>query len=786
MLELHLLGRFEVAAGRLRSSNEVSARPKAAALLAYLACVRRKGHVRRATLLPLFWPEADEAAARHALSQTLYRLRQVLGPVVLTRGEEELRLDPDTVILDVERFEVAVAEGRWDDALGLYLGDLMPGLAAPDASGFEDWLDRERQRLRLLAADAATAAALAAVARGDASEAERTALRALELDPAREEETRTVIEALLAVGERPRAARLYQALRTHLARVLEVAPAPATVALEAYVLDTRLAPTRQRSAAAEPSRADPSRADPSRAEPSRADPPAVAPRPAARDFRALAAGVIVLLIGVTYAVLASRSDVNAAEGDDAVPVVVMAPFAQDSSDAGFEYLADGLYGAVVGELSLAAAVHLLPRAAPGRSDPAGAASDRDPSGLAVGAIVEGRVSRRQDTIRVELQIRRAAAGSRSWSGEFARPAADVLLLQRDLARALARELGLGLTARGRARFSSPPVVDVAAHDAWLRGKAHQRHRRRDDLLACIREATRALALAPDFAEAHLLLAECENVRTFVDQVAPAASFGNAIAAAERAIALDSGLAGAHAALAYAVAHHRWDWQAAERAFERALELQPEQASTHGDLGWMLAWIGRTDEARQHAREAVRLAPADPQALLRLGMIEHLARRHGDALDWAQRALALDSTFMFTWDRLHFAYMGLGRSRDAVRAAERASALAGPGDLRRRGFLAHAYASDGRAADAQRILSELRARDRTVYVPPVSLAAALVGLGEVDAALLALERSVNERDGDAVLLATSPLWDPLRGDPRFTALLRGVGFPQGVAPAAASP
>jgi tetratricopeptide (TPR) repeat protein len=157
------------------------------------------------------------------------------------------------------------------------------------------------------------------------------------------------------------------------------------------------------------------------------------------------------------------------------------------------------------------------------------------------------------------------------------------------------------------------------------------------------------------------------------------------------------------------------------------------------------------------------------------MILHLARRHHEALEKAQNAIALDSAYMFAYDRLHWAYYGEGRHQEGLVAAKRAVALSGDKDLRRRGFLAHAYALAGDSAAAHAILNELLEVQRDTYVPPTAIAAVYVGLGNTAQALRWLERGFAGRDGDMVLLKTLSLWDPLRAEPRFAALIEQMRF-----------
>jgi tetratricopeptide (TPR) repeat protein len=205
-------------------------------------------------------------------------------------------------------------------------------------------------------------------------------------------------------------------------------------------------------------------------------------------------------------------------------------------------------------------------------------------------------------------------------------------------------------------------------------------------------------------------------------------------------------------------------------YRHALELNPSLESAEEDLAWLLAWRGRFDEALNHARRAEQLDPFSPQAALRVAMIDYFARRYDEAIAESNRALALDSTFMFAYDRLHWAYYGKGQPAPALAAARRASELSGPNDIRRRAFLAHAYALAGQTREAEAILADILDLQSQVYVSPGSVSLIYVALGRKEEALNWLERAYEGRDGDLVLLKVFGVWDPVREEPRFKRVL----------------
>jgi DNA-binding SARP family transcriptional activator/tetratricopeptide (TPR) repeat protein len=232
MLSLKAFGALDVRDARGRPLPALLRQPKRAALLAYLALSHADTFCRRDHLLAMFWPELDQTHGRNALSQALSFLRRKLGPGVLrTRGTEEVGVDPSQIRTDVREFDVAVAEGRWAEALEAYNGDLLEGMHVAGAAPFADWVDRERTRLREAASDAAWRCAHQRILAGALTEAERAGQRALELVPTDESRVRTFVEALAGAGDRAAAVAFFRRFRARLRQELELEPSMETVAV---------------------------------------------------------------------------------------------------------------------------------------------------------------------------------------------------------------------------------------------------------------------------------------------------------------------------------------------------------------------------------------------------------------------------------------------------------------------------------------------------------------------------------------------------------------------------
>jgi DNA-binding SARP family transcriptional activator/TolB-like protein len=232
MLRIYLLGRLELGSAADASQTSVLAQPKRLAFLAYLAAGAGKYH-RRDTLLALFWPELDEFAARRALRNTLYQLRLTLGDdVFLVRGDDDVMVNPAVLWCDVAALREAVAAARYEEAAGLYRGELLEGFhIANVGEGYESWLARERAEALSLALRALDARVVQYQQAGDDAAAAQCAVRATALAPFDELWLRRAASALDAVGDRSGAVRLADAFVQRMATELEARPSAETMEL---------------------------------------------------------------------------------------------------------------------------------------------------------------------------------------------------------------------------------------------------------------------------------------------------------------------------------------------------------------------------------------------------------------------------------------------------------------------------------------------------------------------------------------------------------------------------
>ena len=248
-LEFQVLGGIDLRDGDRDGDDLASilARPKRLALLAYLCLESADGPIRRDTLLPVFWPESDEARARAALNQALHVLRSALGPhVVTTRGRDEVGIDFGTLRCDAATFRRALASDARREALDLYAGDLLPGFHIGEPE-FDRWLDEERAALRADALDAALVLGATEDEAGDREAALAAWRRALEIAPDSEAAARGLVLALWRWGRRSAALETYASFAERLAREYGVAPGPRIETIVNRIRSGESAPASKRS-----------------------------------------------------------------------------------------------------------------------------------------------------------------------------------------------------------------------------------------------------------------------------------------------------------------------------------------------------------------------------------------------------------------------------------------------------------------------------------------------------------------------------------------------------------
>src|SRR5438552_6832018 len=394
--------------------------------------------------------------------------------------------------------------------------------------------------------------------------------------------------------------------------------------------------------------------------------------------------------------------------------------------------------------------------------------------LEVDAIVEGTVLRAGRRVRVTAQLIDAPKETHLWAESYERDLRDVLALQSEVAQAIAREIRVKLTAIDQARVAEVHPVQPDAYEAYLRGRYQWNRRSAEGLGRAIQYFQQAIAEDGTYAAAYSGLADCLSGLSWLCFVSPDHGCGKAKKLALQALEMSPSLAETHASLAWATLLYDHDFLAAEREFERSIELNPRYAPAHQWFGLYLGMMGRYEEGYTEVTRAIRL---DPHSIMNqtLGFLLIFARRYDQAKEQFEKALELDPNFAQAYWGLGAADLYKSLPQPAIAAIQKAVQLSEGASL----FLTtlgEAYAAGEDWDEAQKILERLQELSKERYVSPYGVARIYAALGEKDDALHSLETAYQERAAHTICLKTDPRLDSLRSEPRFQDLLRRMNFP----------
>jgi serine/threonine-protein kinase len=463
--------------------------------------------------------------------------------------------------------------------------------------------------------------------------------------------------------------------------------------------------------------------------------------------------------------------------------VAVLPFV-DLSAAGDEaYFGDGMAEEVINALAHVPGLRIASRTSAFALR--GAAHDVREIGrrLGVAAVLEGTVRRAGTRLRVSAQLSDTSTGYQRWAGRYDRDLDDVFAIQDELARTIVEALAPALAPASGTAATRPATrgrdgaglvrrytENLAAYDLYLRGRHHLSHLTADGLGAAIDLFERAVAEDPGQAPAHAALASTYVAYVFygVGAWSPRVIWERARRAATAALEIDPALADAIGALGTTRWACDWDFVGAERALGRAVELKPGDSLLHNWHGWALLLLGRADECLLALERARDLDPLSPFAQRSVCRALYFDRRHDRAVSEARRLLARFPGYTLAQVDLASALLAQEDAAGAGVVLTEARALR-PDDPRLAALAGFAAARSGDRDTARGALATLDALARTRYVTPVDRAIVRLGLGERDAALGALEAARDERDTWVPWLRCWPLFDELRGTPRFDAL-----------------
>jgi TolB-like protein/Tfp pilus assembly protein PilF/class 3 adenylate cyclase len=452
--------------------------------------------------------------------------------------------------------------------------------------------------------------------------------------------------------------------------------------------------------------------------------------------------------------------------------IAVLPFENLSHDPDNAYFAEGMQDEILARLSKIADLKVISRTSTQRFKSAPGDLREIARQLGVANILEGSVQKAADQVRVNVQLINALNDAHLWGDIYDRKLTDIFAVESDIAKAIADTLQAKLTGAEKQLIAAQPTSDLTAYDLYLKGRLLWSKRGGDNLRQAIAFYEQAIVRDPNYALAYAGMAEAYAVLPFYSGTPQQEVFPKAKAAAIKALQLNDKLAEAHTGFAWVLCYD-FDMAGSISEFQRAMALNPNYPTAHQWYGrHPLTALGRFDEAIAESKRAIELDPLSPVINTDFGATLINARRYDEAIAQLRKTLEIDPTFHYAHNTLGIALQLKGDVTGAISEYTKAQQLSD--DPFVPVMLAIAKAQLGDKDAAKQMLTELEEDSQHHYVRAYWRALLCLSLGNREEAVRLLEQGVADHEGlDIAWSKVDPLLDPLRGDPRFEALVQKV-------------
>ncbi|HEY0159654.1 MAG TPA: protein kinase [Thermoanaerobaculia bacterium] len=451
--------------------------------------------------------------------------------------------------------------------------------------------------------------------------------------------------------------------------------------------------------------------------------------------------------------------------------IAILPFANATNDPNAEYLSDGITEGIINKLSQLPKLKVMARSTAFRYKGKNVDAQSVGRELRVRAVVSGVVKQVGDRLVISVELVDSLDGAQLWGDSYSRGVADLVKLQEEMAGEIAEKLRPKLTGAEKKKLRRKTTDNSEAYQLYLKGRYYWNKRTEESLRRGIQYFRDAIEADPSFASAYAGLADSFVTMTTNIPLPPLEAMPKAKAAAMRAIELDEGLAEAWSALGAVRWWFDWDWEGAEEAYLRAIELNPNYATAHDGYSMMLSARGRFAEAVEQNTKAADLDPLSLIIAVHAGWPFFFARDFESAIRRFRKALELDEKFIPAHGWLGLA---LGQQRRYSEASEAfARALEVDSIPILLAMLAHTRAIAGEKEEALALLGLLEGERESRYISPYDIAVIHAGLGERREAIASLRQALEDRSAWMVFLSVDPRLEALRDQPAFAEIVAAL-------------
>jgi serine/threonine protein kinase/tetratricopeptide (TPR) repeat protein len=504
---------------------------------------------------------------------------------------------------------------------------------------------------------------------------------------------------------------------------------------------------------------------------------AVRQKPRFSAYKVAVLIAVIVLAVVTFLWL-RRSPRPPVPSPGHIESVAVLPLENLSKDPQQEYFADGMTDELITMLSKVTGLRVISRTSAMRYRNSPKPLTEIARELNVDAIINGSVLWSGQRVRIGAQLIEARSDRIVWSDSYERDLQDVLVLQSDVARAVANSIQVKLSPSAQAELTARRTVSPEAYQLYLKARYYWNKRTEADIRHALDLFDQAIAVDGKYAQAYAGVADCYAVLGAYGLITSDEANTREGDAARKALQLDDNLPEAHAAMGSYRAD-TWDWNNSLTEYERAIQLNPNYATARQWYAETLMNVGRTDDA---LREVERAQESDPLSLIvstAHGYLHYRARQYDEAIKVLNKTLELDPNFYRAHLYLGESYEAKRMYPEAIAEVEKCLTLPGGDTPETRAELMHVYAVSGQKEKARRMLGDFqRKRETAQYLDPFYLAVANVGLGDHEAAFKFLEQALRQHSKALVFQVHDPrIADDLKSDSRFGVLLRRLNFPQ---------
>ena len=450
------------------------------------------------------------------------------------------------------------------------------------------------------------------------------------------------------------------------------------------------------------------------------------------------------------------------------------PFKNLSNNPDTEYLSIEIPASIIDKMSGLSDLSVTSRSGAFRFDPGKEDASSFGRSLGVSVVLAGQLNARGNNLTIRAELVDVATNQQLWSKRYAHELSDIMTVEADITQSISEALRLELTQEERSGLAKEYTNNAEAYRSLLQARYWFQKFTLVGWKNSLAHFQDAVRIDPKYALAHAGLSQAYSaLGMWFGDMPPDEAGPKAKQAAYTAIALDGTLGEAHGALAFNRLFYDWDWPGAEEEFLRSIRLAPQSGEAHLTYAILLRVTGRLRESEEQLKVAQQLDPTFPMNFVDLGATYAHMGRYEAGIEQCEKALALDPAFPPAFETLGNLYMAQVAYDEAIAQFEKNCSLRNrqADDL---GSLGSAYALAGQRTEALEILTELRGVSSRGH-GQVAAAKIHACLGDLDAAFASLEQAYRQRDSGLLWLNLEFQFDRLRGDSRFDALLRRMGF-----------